>query len=164
MKLARVLLVTGVFVSSAGFAAGEPDARQAADELVTLTNVEGMLAGVRAQTSRMIAARLDALNLSAPQRDAANRLEKNIQSLLADKLSFSKMKESYVNAYTAVFTPDELNGLVEFYKTPLGQSYLKKLPDLTTRLMAISQSRVAQLEPEIRRMTDEFAAELQDGK
>jgi len=164
MNVARLLLVVGLLVPTAGIAADEADARRTADELLTLTNVEGMLAGVRAQTGRAIATRLDALSLTPPQRDAAARLQKNIQNLLADKLSYAKMKESYVNAYTAVFTAEELNGLAAFYKSPIGQTFVKKLPDLTTRMMDISQSRVAQLEPEIRRMTDDFAAELQEDK
>jgi uncharacterized protein len=160
MRLAPLLLAITLFVPPAALAAGEPDARQAADELVTLTNVEGMLALVRAQTGRTIAARIDALSLSPSQREAADRLEKNVQNLLADKLSFTKMKESYVNAYTSAFTAEELQGLAAFYKTPLGRAYVKKLPELTSRMMDIAQTRVAQLEPEIRKMTDEFAAEL----
>jgi len=164
MKLARLLLVTLLLVPTASFAAGDSDARQAAEELLTLTNVEGMLAGVRAQTGRAIATRIDSLSLSESQRAAATRLQENIRILLADKLSFAKMKESYVNAYTEVFTADELNALAAFYKTPLGQTFVKKLPELTTRMMDISQRRVAQLEPEIRKLTDEFAAELQEGK
>lgn len=164
MKLASLVFAIGLIASPVALAAGEPDARRAADELVTLTNVEGMLAQVRAQTGRSIAARIDALNLSPSQREAADRLEKNVQTLLADRLGFAKMKESYVNAYTSAFTAEELDGLAAFYKTPLGRAYVKKLPELTSRMMDIAQARVAQLEPEIRKMTDEFGAELQDGK
>lgn len=41
-----------------------------------------------------------------------------------------KMMEKLIPAYAEVYTEEELQALVDFYESPVGQSVLKKMPEL----------------------------------
>lgn len=47
-----------------------------------------------------------------------------------------KLKPKYVKAYAEVYSADELRALITFFKSPAGQTYLEKTPELNRRLMA----------------------------
>ena len=59
-----------------------------------------------------------------------------------------------------VLTPEELTGIVAFYKTPIGRSFAEKQSALTKRMMDIAQTRVQTLLPRMQKMNEEFIADL----
>jgi len=71
-------------------------------------------------------------------------------------MSWEKMEPEYIKLFSEVYTEDELKAIVEFYKTPAGQSMLKKQPLLMQKSMVISQKQMQALMPEIQKMSQEF--------
>jgi hypothetical protein len=63
------------------------------------------------------------------------------------------MKPVYVSLYAETFTPDELQGLIDFYKTPVGQKYIEKQPQLQAAIMQKSQSMMKDIMPLILKST-----------
>lgn len=41
--------------------------------------------------------------------------------------------------YTGTFTEQEIDGILNFYKSPEGQAFLQKIPLLTQRAVAVGQ-------------------------
>ncbi|PZD78296.1 DUF2059 domain-containing protein [Mesonia sp. K7] len=55
----------------------------------------------------------------------------------------AKMSANYdktVDIFLEVYSKEEINALIEFYKTPLGKQILDKTPEITERQMLITQS------------------------
>ncbi len=52
-------------------------------------------------------------------------------------MKWEVIKSEMVNLYASEFTESELKELIAFYKTPIGQKILIKLPAITTRSMEI---------------------------
>jgi hypothetical protein len=48
-----------------------------------------------------------------------------------------KLQPAYVKAYAEVYSAEELRALIAFYKSPSGQAYLDKLPELNRKLLRI---------------------------
>ncbi len=65
------------------------------------------------------------------------------------------MKPEYVRLYDEVYSDEELNGILAFYKSPAGQAFLNKMPLLMTKSMEIAQRRMAAVMPELQRITKE---------
>jgi uncharacterized protein len=63
----------------------------------------------------------------------------------------SKLKDLF-----GAFTKEELTDIVAFYRTPTGQSLLRKLPELSKRGSEIGQAQMASAGPEIQSMMQEF--------
>ena len=80
-----------------------------------------------------------------------------------EELAFSKMKPVYVDIYSSTFTAEELSGLVSFYKSPVGRAYANKLPALMKRMMEVAQTKMQTLAPRLKKMNDDFIAELKKG-
>lgn len=46
-----------------------------------------------------------------------------------------KLQPAYVKAYAEVYSADELRSLIAFFKSPIGQTYLDKMPELNRKLL-----------------------------
>jgi hypothetical protein len=140
--------------------AAESEKSRAAEELLDLTHIEKTVTEMRGQMTGMLAAQLRSANVPEAMREKLARLQQKISDLVFDELSYTKLRPAYVESYAVTFTADELNGLVEFFKTPVGRAYVEKMPILTKQIMALAQTQFVNIAPRIKTLTDEFVAEL----
>jgi uncharacterized protein len=89
-----------------------------------------------------------------------NNFEQRIFALLAQRLSWQKMKPQFTQAYADTFTADDLSGMLAFYRSPAGQDYINKMPGLMAKFNAIGQQQMAGAGPEIQRITNDFMTDL----
>jgi|SRR3989338_2008419 len=59
------------------------------------------------------------------------------------------LREEVATAYAEVFTEDELQGLINFYSSDIGQKYVAKTPQFTMRIMENGQKRTQAIMQEI---------------
>jgi len=52
---------------------------------------------------------------------------------------FNELSEAVAIVYASNFTPDDLHGLIAFYKTPVGQTFLRKSPIVTQQSLLAGQ-------------------------
>jgi hypothetical protein len=64
------------------------------------------------------------------------------------------------NSLLSVYTEEELQALIKFYESPVGQKMIAKTPLLMQQTMAISQKHTANLMPKIQKMVKELVDEL----
>jgi hypothetical protein len=140
--------------------AAESGKSRAAEELIELTHIEKTVTELRGQMAATIAAQLRSANVPEALREKLARLQQKISDLVFDELSFTKLRPAYVESYAATFTAEELNGLVEFFKTPVGRAYVEKMPLLSKQIMALAQAQFVNIAPRIKTLTDEFVSEL----
>jgi hypothetical protein len=89
------------------------------------------------------------------------KYEKDLTDLIFNGMSYEKLKPDMVEVYASTFTTEELDGLVAFYSTPVGRAYAEKMPELTKRLVALSQARMQDLMPRVQELNSAFTADLQ---
>ena len=164
MKSTRILLVALLFFPRGLVASDDQTGRKAAEELVALTGAEGMLAGVRAQIAEMMVAQLKRIEVPDDLKDTMALYQQRIRDLISDQMSFAKMKDSYTDVYASVFTAEELNGILAFYKTTVGKALSEKTPVLSKRIQDLAQAQVQKLGPAVQKMTEEFISEVEKAK
>jgi len=163
MKISSTVVAVAILLCFGQASAIEPDNRKAAEELLTLTNVEKNLADMRAQIGQMMTAQLQSTNVPENMRDKLAHFQKQLMDTIFEELAFAKMKPVYVDIYSSTFTAEELSGLVSFYKSPVGRAYANKLPALMKRMMEVAQTKMQTLAPRLKKMNDDFIAELKKG-
>ena len=163
MKISSTVVAVAILLCFGQASAIEPDNRKAAEELLTLTNVEKNLADMRAQIGQMMTAQLQSTNVPENMRDKLAQFQKQLMDTIFEELAFAKMKPVYVDIYSSTFTAEELSGLVSFYKSPVGRAYANKLPALMKRMMEVAQTKMQTLAPRLKKMNDDFIAELKKG-
>lgn len=83
------------------------------------------------------------------------------QDKIRQAISWSKMRDIYVQGYRDSYTQDEINGLIAFYKSPTGKAFAKKGPMVTTKLAVLVQQRI---QTEMVKAQQELQLELQQTK
>jgi len=127
------------------------------EELLKLTNAEGIMQQVYSQIRTMTAKQVAATDSSPEAQAAAAQVSDKLIAQIQERLSWAKMKPEYVRLYDEVYTDEEITGILTFYKSPAGQAFLTKMPQLMTKMMEVAQRQMLDLAPEIQRTIKESA-------
>ena len=125
------------------------------DEMLTLMHADQMIRQVMDQMQPMFAEQTRNMGLQENARQAAEEMQKKMMELMATKLSWDKLKPAYIKLYAETLTEEEVDGAVAYYRSPAGQSFLKKMPLLTQKSMVMVQGMMGDLIPEINRISQE---------
>ena len=132
--------------------ADEASKRARIEEMLSITNAESMTNQMLEQVRGM------AFQNSGPTDASAKQLQNRIFDLLKQELAWAKMKPEYVKLYDELFTEEELDAIVAFYRSPAGQAMTKKMPQLVQRSMQLSQRRMNDVMPKVKQLLEEAGA------
>ena len=168
------LIAAGLVLSVVGVNAQEASRRAMAEELLNLMNVQETIEKSFAMIKQMIPAQTEKIKQVTGQTNMPANVSgqaDKMMDMMAQELSWDKMKEDYIALYADTFTEEELKGIIAFYKSPAGQAFTKKQPELTKRSMEMSQKFMLQVMPKIQAMCKEpketvpaSAVQQKDGK
>lgn len=149
-----MVVLAATFALALPVRAQEDAARRAsAEKLLELMKVQKSIEESFAAVKQMQAAQLKSMGISGEAADKAQSMQGQIMDLLAEELSWDKLKDDYIGIYAGTFTDEELKGLIDFYKSPIGQKFISKNPDLMKKTMAITQKQLADIMPKIQQIT-----------
>lgn len=146
-------------------AAQAQDARHArAAELIEAMHGEQMMAKMigpmQAQMRGMFNNSEMAKSMNAEQKKIFADYMQREQALSAQMTSWEKIKPIMVDAYAETFTEDELVGLTTFYRSPVGQAFLEKTPEMSMKMMGRMLTQMQQLQPQIEALSKEMAEKM----
>ena len=144
--------------ATAGLA--QEDARPAlAEELLIAMDMPDSIEKSFAMMKQMIPAQMEKMQQATGHTNAspnvANHMDK-MMDLMADVLSWDKIKDDYVALYAGTFSAEELKDLIAFYKSPAGQAFTRKQPELTMKTMEMTQKLMMQVMPKIQALSKEL--------
>ncbi len=141
MKKHFIILLTTLLPLS--LCAAEPPVRPDVEELLTLLKVDKQM------EQSMNAMRAMMMKSFPMKGDEAQRAADKSFAMVSREFSWEKLKGHFAQIYSEVFTPEEINGLIAFYKSPIGQSFLEKQPLLMEKTMEVTQKKLAELMPKL---------------
>ena len=151
-----VLALCGMLVSNVY--ADDAARRKMAEELLLTMKVDTELA---ATYDRIKAAQQEQMqSLGAPQDSAAVEMQNKMMDMMAQEMSWAKLKSEYIAVYAELFSEEDLRALVDFYRTPVGQRFIDKQSELTDKMMQIGQKHVMELMPKMKAMSDEAQSKM----
>jgi uncharacterized protein len=108
-----------------------------------------------------IAASLQGRPVPAEQRQAIERFVPNMMQVIRSEFTYANLRPLYVQIYQESFTQEEIDGLVDFYKSAAGQAFTNKMPVVMQKSMSIMQTK---LQPMMQRMQVGMQKVLEDAK
>jgi uncharacterized protein len=162
MKKSIILIITTMIFLVAPAVAGQKE--DLAKEMLNLSDMQKMIDQIVAQVQQMQAAQLKLLSIPEKDQEKVLQFQSKLTKKIFDAMSWDKMEAEYITLFSTVYTVEELKAIVEFYKSPAGQSMLKKQPMLMQKTMQIAQSKIQSLLPELKKMTEDFSASVKDKK
>ena len=120
-------------------------------------NVEPMIQAMIKAQEAMIASQ----NLSEEQKKQLLARTRSFMDT-AMKPIMEKTEALSIEAYAATFTLEELEGLIAFYQSPVGQKFIEKQPQLVTTLMQQTTTLTQSLMPDLlQKMQEETKREIE---
>ena len=129
----KTLLVVLLFISLDVFSQGNSDSKEIAYKLFEITNMKDLM-------DQSINNIIDVQIRSNPNLAVYEGVMKEFAK---DILNFDSLKSEYAQLYIEEFTKDELEELVEFYKTDLGQKTIIKMPFIMQKGMLIGEREMS---------------------
>jgi len=165
-NLTTLVLAVALTLTATRSFADEASHRKLAEEVLKLIKAEEQNTKMFEQVKAMQQQNLQALSKSAnvPVSPETTAMQNEITDMMAKEMSWDKVKEDYIGVYMQTFTEEELTGLIKFYKTDIGQKFIEKTPELSTKLMKIGQEQAMRLLPQIRQITQAYADKIRQQK
>ncbi len=134
-----------------------------ADELFTSMKMDKMMDQMKQQMSGMVRQQMQQQmsNLPPADRTKASELAQGVLSDAFAAFDWQKMKPDYIAIYTETFTEQELQGLVDFYKSPAGQAFIDKMPVVMNKSMQLAQQKMAPIMAQMQERIRKLATEVQ---
>lgn len=134
--------------------------RQRAEELVQLMKLQDAYEQARPQINAMLSNLINAIEVPEELRSRFIAFHQGQMERVAEATSWPNVKDKYIDIYVDLFDTRELEGMIEFYDSPIGRSVVDKTPRLNERMMQLSQEQVMELLPQIQADTQRFLEEL----
>ncbi|KAF0095304.1 MAG: hypothetical protein E1N59_799 [Puniceicoccaceae bacterium 5H] len=163
MKRFYMLALAGVSAFTAPFALAQnnnatpssevpSEEMDLANQLLEVTNGRRMIDDLVERYSQILSQSLvQAAQESNGSPEAAQQIADEISTWFEGVMSWDQIEPMIAEAYAKAYTSDELQGLIEFYHSDLGQKLLEKQPELMQRSMQIGQQYIQQFTPELQR-------------
>ncbi len=126
-----------------------PQSVALAEELMTLFQIDKSMEAALQQVTQMQAKMLDSQNLSAEAKARQQQVMKVVLEETQASFAWEKIKPTFIGIYAETFTPEELQGMIAFFKTPIGQKWIEKQPQLQAATMQKMQSLIMSMQPKM---------------
>lgn len=143
------LILLPFFMAASVFA----DAQAKAVELMKLMEIRKNMEASKGQLMQFSRSMVDSQGLSPEKAKEAKAAASKSTAAAFEAIEQIDWEGMFATVYAEVFTEEEIQGLIDFYKSPVGQKFLDKQPELTTATMQKMQVEMAKVMPQIQQAT-----------
>lgn len=158
MALALLLSSSQVFAQ-----AGKPSV-DSIKEVFALTNSRAMLINVQSQMDgmmkNMMQQSMKDQTINAAQQKVLEKFQAKVIEIQKEELSWDKMEPMFLAIYGNALTQDDVDGMIAFYKSPAGQSFINKMPSIMQQTMISMQKMMGPLMEKMKLASEELSEEM----
>ena len=155
-----------LFCATSAFA--EPASEDSIKQLLSITESRQLVNGMMSQLNTMMASIIKQATAgqqaTAEQQKAVASYQNKITALMQQELSWEKLEPMYIRMYQTTFSKEEVNGMLQFYRTPAGQAVIHKMPVLMQKIMPEAQRMLTGMLPKMQQIQKEFMNDLKSVK
>lgn len=140
--------------------ADEASKRAKAEQLFGLlrmdTMMDQLLSGVKKQVQQITESMPGTDQATPEQKKQITDFQQRVMDVVSQKIGWKALEPDFINLYASTYTEEELDGIVAFYKSPIGQKMIEKTPELTAKSTQITQQKMSELQPVLSQMVQDF--------
>jgi uncharacterized protein len=118
------------------------------------------MGGVQKQVEQITQSMPGADQATPEQKKQIADFQKRVMDVVNNKLGWKALEPDFINLYASTYTEEELDGILAFYKSPVGQKMLEKTPELMTKSTQITQEKMREVQPELNQMVQDFMKQM----
>ncbi|MFV5262199.1 DUF2059 domain-containing protein [Acinetobacter courvalinii] len=163
MKKLFITFILGTVISIPAFA--QPASKDSIKQLLKITKSEQFLGQMSPQISNMMHSSIEKFTQGKPlttkQELALVNYSQELGKIMQEQLTWAKLEPEMIKIYAEEFTQEEIDGMIQFYKTPVGQSTIDKMPIVMQKSMQVGYKQMDAITPKIMQAAEKFAKEMQ---
>jgi hypothetical protein len=144
--------------------ADEASKRAKAEQLFLLlrmdTMMDQLMGGVRRQVQQITESMPGADTATPEQKKQITDFQQRVMDTVNQKIGWKALEPDFIGLYASTYTEEELDGIVAFYKSPVGQKMIEKTPELTAKSTQITQQKMTELQPQLSQMVRDFMKQM----
>lgn len=140
--------------------------KESVKELLKITKSEQLIDQMSEQMNMMMSSSIEQMtqgqNLTTKQELAIINYSQELTKIMQQDLTWAKLEPDIIKIYAEEFTQEEINGMLEFYKTPVGQSTINKMPIIMQKSMQIGYKQMDTITPKIMQAVEKLQKKMQE--
>ena len=136
------------------------DHRGAALELMKVSGTQQIMSQMQLQIENMFLNISDDTNYNNAQKDIVAKYRGQVSDILKDEMVWDKIENDVIEVYMASFTEKELKDMTAFYKTPLGQTMIEKMPEVMLSSAEIARQQMRYVIPQVKQLGQTMNEEI----
>jgi uncharacterized protein len=168
MKLLSCCALALLLIGATRAAPAAADGRPTTDSVKQLLEALGsksMLSTMEGQLDSMMKRSVEqALNgktLTPQQQAVMDDMRHRVIDLISSQMTWETVEPTFISVYQDNFTQKEVDGMLVFYRSDVGKSVVKKLPQAMLTSMQVMQTKMASLAPQIQDLQRQALRQLQ---
>lgn len=143
----------------------QPVSEASIRELMEVTNakrlVEGMTGQIETLIKRGVSEALKDKPVTPEMEAIIQRMIERVAQVTREEMVWERLEPDFIALYRETFSQEEVDGMLAFYKSPVGQSVNQKMPLLVQNSLVQTQRRMASIMGKMRLIQAETVAEIQ---
>jgi hypothetical protein len=168
MKKSMIMLFVCVLLAGVAVRAEEisKERMELAAKLMSLMEVDKRIPEAFKQIrNSLLPGMMREMNIPPQEKEKVRKFQDELFDIYEKEFAWEKLKDDYIRIYAATFDEKELQGLVDFYNSPLGKKITAKQPELMKQSMQVMQKQIGAIMPKIKQKVEELnKAEMQKRK
>ena len=144
--------------------ADDASRRAKIEELFTLMHIDRtmkqVMDGVLQQVKALSQQQLAGKTISATDQKKLDAFQQKVFDVVNDQMGWKQLEPDYVKLYSDAYSEEEIDGILNFYKSPIGQTMLAKTPELTSKALQLSQQRMKIVQPQLMQLMQDFLKDV----
>ena len=144
--------------------ADEASKRAKAEQLFMLlrmdTMMDQLMGGVKRQVQQITESMPGVDQANPEQKKQITDFQQHVMDVVNKKIGWKALEPDFITLYASTYTEEELDGIVAFYKSPVGQKMIEKTPVLTAKSTEITQQKMSELQPQLSQMVQDFMKQM----
>ena len=128
---------------------------------MALMNADDAITQVYDQLTPHLQGMAEQLNVTPDKRPIFDRYMVKMVDAMKEEMTWEKMEPHMIGVYVEIFSEDEIDELIVFYKSPLGQKLIDRMPEIAEASFLVTQEMMKGFYPRMREIQAELRAELQ---
>ena len=156
------LVFAGMFASPCWSDVEQPS-EASVRELLTVTNTRELLAGSYAQVQKAVGDSMRSAypDMTPAQLAVVDEMNAKLVDILREEWRYEVVEKEFIAIYRASLSQQEVDGIVQFYRTDAGKAWVAKMPIILEQTMATMMGLSRKLAPRMSALKEEFAAKLE---
>lgn len=98
------------------------------------------------------------------QQRIFDKLSADMAQAMREEMRWDSLRPLYQQIYRESFTQEEIDGLVAFYRSPVGAAFVDKMPMVMQKSMALMQARMGPMMERLKPIMDRAMRDIRDSQ